>query len=86
MTQFHNGSDSNGELSCQFARSLLFAIEKKYGALISGARKDWERKFSRRDPADVCVTVRVSAGESQEEVSRLFPFEVYRAGETFVTN
>jgi hypothetical protein len=86
MTQFHNGSDSNAELSCQFARSLLSAIEKKYGALISAARKDWERKFSGRDPADSCVTVRVSAGKSQEEFSRLFPFEVLRADETFVTN
>lgn len=55
---------------------MLRAIEKKYGALICAARKEWEHRFAGRDPADACVTVHISAGISPEDRARMFPFEV----------
>ena len=86
MTLFHNGHNPNGECSQQFAYSLLRVIEKKYGALISTARKNWERKFAGRDPADLCVTVRISADESQAERVTRFPRQFSEARERFVAN
>ena len=57
---------------------MLRAIEKKYGALICAARKDWERRFAGRDPADACVSVHISAGTGPEDRARMFPLEVER--------
>jgi hypothetical protein len=86
MTRFHNGCEPNGEFSHHFAKTTVQAIEKMYGALISAARKEWERRFTGRDPADACVNVRISGAEPKEERSRVFPLEVYRARAPFVTN
>jgi hypothetical protein len=35
-------------------------LDLKYQSLCEAARRDWERLFSERDPADACVTVRVT--------------------------
>ena len=52
---------------------MLRAIEKKYGRLLCAARKEWERRFAGRDPADACVSVRISAGTGPEDRARMFP-------------
>ncbi|MDP9186913.1 MAG: hypothetical protein M3O72_06110 [Verrucomicrobiota bacterium] len=40
---------------------LRHALDLKYRRLCQAARADWERLFGRKDPADVCVSVRSSA-------------------------
>jgi hypothetical protein len=66
----HNGHGPNRDISIESARSAVRETEKKYGALISAARKEWEARFAGRDPADACVSVRISAGQALEEYFR----------------
>ena len=40
---------------------LRHALDLQYRRLCEAARSDWERLFGSKDPADACVTVRVSA-------------------------
>jgi len=68
--EIHNGHGLNGDFSIESARSTVRETEKKYGALISAARKEWEARFAGRDPADACVSVRISAGQALEEYFR----------------
>jgi hypothetical protein len=82
----HNGYESKGELPGHFAQSILRAIEKKYGALITAARKDWERRFAGCDRTDSCVSVRISACSSPEERSLMFPLELHPDAKRFVAN
>jgi hypothetical protein len=85
----HNGYESNGDCSHELAQSLFRATEKTYGAFINVARKHWERRFAGKDPADACVSVRVSGDQALEEHSRLrepdldpgFPLAVHPARE-----
>ncbi len=37
------------------------ALDLKYRRLCQAARADWERLFGSKDPADACVSVRVTA-------------------------
>ena len=76
MVCFHNDCESHPDLSVEFAQSMLRAIEKKYGALICAARKEWERRFAGRDPADACVSVHISARTWPQDRARMFPREV----------
>lgn len=76
MVCFHNDCKSHPDLSVEFAQSILGAIEKKYGAIICAARKEWDRRFAGRDPADACVSVRISAGTWPQDRARMFPLEV----------
>lgn len=76
MVCFHNDCESHSDLSVEFAHSMLRAIEKKYGALICAARKEWEHRFAGRDPADACVSVRISAEAWPHDRARMFPLEV----------
>ena len=39
---------------------LRHALDSKYRQICKGARRDWERLFGRKDPADSCVSVRVA--------------------------
>lgn len=55
---------------------MLRAIEKKYGALICAARKEWEHRFAGRDAADACVSVRISVGTWPQDRARMFSHEV----------
>jgi hypothetical protein len=86
MIRFQNGYECNEQVPARLALSVLHTTEKKYGALISAARKDWERRFAGRDPADACVTVRISAGEPQQERSRMFPLQAHAQRRPFATN
>jgi len=79
MVCFHNDCKSHSDPSIEFAQSMLRAIEKKYGALICAARKDWERRFTGRDPADTCVSVHISARTWRQDRARMFPREVDHA-------
>ena len=38
---------------------LRHALDSKYRQICELARRDWERLFGGKDPADVCVSVRV---------------------------
>jgi hypothetical protein len=40
---------------------LKRAIEISYRRLIESARENWERRFAGQDPADGCVSVRISS-------------------------
>jgi len=39
---------------------LRHALDLKYRRLCQAARADWERLFGSKDPADVCVSVRIA--------------------------
>ena len=40
---------------------LRHALDFRYRRLCEAARADWERLFGAKDPADACVSVRVTA-------------------------
>jgi hypothetical protein len=40
---------------------LRHALDFRYRRLCEAARRDWERLFGTKDPADACVSVRVTA-------------------------
>ena len=40
---------------------LRQALDLRYRRLCQAARADWERLFGSKDPADACVSVRVTA-------------------------
>ena len=40
---------------------LRHALDSRYRLLCEAARADWERLFPVKDPADACVTVRITA-------------------------
>jgi hypothetical protein len=40
---------------------LRHALDFRYRRLCEAARSDWERLFGAKDPADTCVSVRVTA-------------------------
>ena len=40
---------------------LRQALDLRYRRLCEAARSDWERLFGDKDPADACVSVRVTA-------------------------
>jgi hypothetical protein len=44
---------------------LRKALDMHNSRLIGNAKKEWERNFAGKDPSDACVSVRVSAGDSQ---------------------
>jgi hypothetical protein len=44
---------------------LRKAIDMNYSRLLGTATQQWERNFAGKDPSDACVSVRVSAGNSQ---------------------
>jgi hypothetical protein len=44
---------------------LRTALDMNYSRLLGTAAKEWERNFAGKDPSDACVSVRVSAGDSQ---------------------
>ena len=66
-------------------QAMLQAVERKYGRLISDARKEWERRFAASDPSDACVTVRIN-GKDSREFARLFPLEYFGQAKVFVAN
>ena len=43
---------------------LRHALDFRYRRLCEAARHDWERLFGTKDPADACVSVRVTATPS----------------------
>jgi len=43
---------------------LRQALDLRYRRLCEAARSDWERLFGPKDPADACVSVRVTATPS----------------------
>jgi hypothetical protein len=43
---------------------LRQALDLRYRRLCEAARNDWERLFGAKDPADACVSVRVTATQS----------------------
>jgi hypothetical protein len=43
---------------------LRHALDFRYRRLWEAARADWERLFPGKDPADACVSVRVTANSS----------------------
>jgi hypothetical protein len=43
---------------------LRHALDSRYRSICEAARRDWERLFGGQDPADACVTVRVTATQS----------------------
>lgn len=74
----HNSCESKGPDSRQIVQTMVRAVEKKHGELISAARKEWERRFAGSDPSDACVTVRISTNKSCGDLSLLFPIESRR--------
>jgi hypothetical protein len=40
---------------------LRHALDFRYRRLCEAARNDWERLFGAKDPADACVSIRVTA-------------------------
>jgi hypothetical protein len=54
---FQNEADK-----AEIITALRHAIDVQYRRFCQAARADWERLFG-RDPADACVTVRVSAAQ-----------------------
>jgi len=44
---------------------LRHALDFRYRRLCEAARSDWERLFPGKDPADACVSVRVTANPSR---------------------
>jgi hypothetical protein len=84
-SDLRNSHGSNSDLSRKIPEGMLRAVDRKFGRLITEARKEWERKFAGSDPSDTCVTVRISAGESRD-LSRMFPLKHSRTPEPFVTN
>jgi hypothetical protein len=81
MTKLTDVYASKGEPALGTFRTL----EKKYGRLISEARKEWERRFAGSDPGDACVTVRINGVDSRT-FGRLFPLEYSRRLESFASN
>jgi hypothetical protein len=44
---------------------LRQALDLNYARLLASAQQQWEHHFAGKDPSDACVSVRVSAGDSQ---------------------
>lgn len=42
---------------------LRHALDVNYGRVLGAARERWERYFEGTDPANACVTVRISSGK-----------------------
>jgi hypothetical protein len=49
----------------EMVEGLERALDLSYRRLVRAARAEWERRFSRKDPSDACVTVRISASDAQ---------------------
>ena len=49
--------------------ALQLAIDQTYHHLVEIAKADWKRLFAGQDPADECVTVRVSDDEIADELA-----------------
>ena len=49
----------------EIVAGLRSALDSKYRRLRQAARADWERLFGSRDPADACISVRVTAVPSR---------------------
>jgi hypothetical protein len=49
---------------------LRKALDLDYSRLRETAKTEWERNFAGKDPSDACVSVRVSAGDSQRSSLR----------------
>jgi hypothetical protein len=78
-------SGSEGDLSRKIAEGMLRAIKRKYGSLISTARKQWQRKYAGSDSSDSCVNIRIGTGESRE-LSRGSARDSRRALKSFGNN
>ena len=86
MTGRHSGYSLESDFSHENALLVLHAVQKKYGALISAARKDWECRFAGGDPADGCISVRISTAQSDEEIMRVFTLELDRTRQPAATS
>jgi hypothetical protein len=42
---------------------LRHALDVNYGRVLESARERWERHFESSDPANACVSVRISSGK-----------------------
>lgn len=61
MNRYLNPSSSNERTtSRELADGLHCTLNRKYGTLLRGAKKEWERRFAGSDPSDACVSVRIS--------------------------
>jgi len=51
-------------------RSIISGLRKAfdldYPRLLQVWKKEWERKYSGKDPSDACVSVRITAGDSEK--------------------
>ena len=45
---------------------LRKAFDLDYPRLLEVWKKEWERKYSGKDPSDACVSVRITSGESKK--------------------
>lgn len=45
---------------------LRQALDVGYERLLEMASESWERNFAGKDPSDACVSIHISAGDSQE--------------------
>jgi transposase-like protein len=51
-------------------RSIISGLRKAfdldYPRLLDAWKKEWERNYSGKDPSDACVSVRITAGDSEK--------------------
>jgi hypothetical protein len=85
MAELRDNYMPKDELRRQLFLALFRAAERKYGRLISEARKEWECRFAGSDPSDACVAVRISGIDSRQ-LARFFPLEYSRQSQSLVSN
>ena len=49
---------------------LRHALNVSYGRVLDAAREHWEQHFEENDPANACVTVRITSGKPSAGVIR----------------
>ena len=49
----------------EIVTGIRSALDSKYRRLCQAARADWERLFGSKDPADACISVRITAVPSR---------------------
>jgi hypothetical protein len=56
---------TQGDDNRRLIDGLRQALDMKYARLLETAKQQWERNFAGKDSSDVCVSVRVTSGDSQ---------------------
>lgn len=63
--RMNNGIQTHDSDNRRLIASLRQALDVGYDRLLEMASESWERNFAGKDPSDACVSIHISAGDSQ---------------------